>query len=136
MTRKIVTLFENEHASLWYYPEEGIIHHEFHQPTYGEDFQAVLMSGLHLMKMHKAQKWLSDDRNNTILPPEDGAWSQDYWLPRAIEAGWKYWAMLPPAKARGRINIERLSSFVVAQHNVRFKVFTDPDEAWQWLAAQ
>ena len=135
MTQKITQL-ENEHASLWFYPDEGIIHHKFHHPTCGEDFQKVLLTGLQVMKEYKASKWLSDDRNNTNLPAEDSAWSQDIWLPRAIKAGWKYWAMLPPVKARGRINIERLTGFVVEQYKITVEIFTNPDDAWTWLAQQ
>jgi hypothetical protein len=133
---KVITQFENDHASLWYYPEAGIIHHKFHQPTGGETFQAILMTGLRLMESNHAIKWLSDDRNNLMLPPEDSAWSQDYWLPRAIKAGWKYWAMLPPDNARGRINIERLVKFVADQKIVTLKLFSDPDEALKWLYQQ
>ena len=133
MSRKITHL-ENDHASLWLYPDEGIIHHKFHKPTCGEEFQKVLMTGLQVMKDYKARKWLSDDRNNTNLPAEDSAWSQDIWLPSAVKAGWKYWAMLPPVKARGRINIERLTSYVVERHRITVKTFSNPDDAWAWLA--
>ena len=131
-----VTQIENDYACLWFYPEEGIIHHQFLQPICGEEFQSVLMSGLRLMQEHGAVKWLSDDRGNTNLPAEDSAWSQDYWLPRAVKSGWKYWAMLPPTKARGRINVERLFGFVKQQYGVTAEIFTDPDEAWQWLTHQ
>ncbi|WP_316367480.1 hypothetical protein [Candidatus Thiodiazotropha sp. CDECU1] len=131
-----ITQVETEYACLWFYPEVGIIHHQFLQPISGDDFRSVLMSGLRLMQEHGAQKWLSDDRKNSILPAEDSAWSQDYWLPRAYQAGWKYWAVLPPAKARGQINMKRLMEFVGEQRKVLIDVFSDPDQAWQWLASQ
>jgi len=94
------------------------------------------MSGLRLMQEHGAKKWLSDDRNNANLPPEDSAWSLDFWLPRAVKAGWKYWAMLPPTKARGRINIERLSGYVTERYAITFETFTHPQKAWQWLVSR
>jgi hypothetical protein len=130
------TLIENEYAYLWYYPEERIIHHQFLQPVADEEFQSVLRTGLRLMQEHGAQKWLSDDRNNSILSAEDSAWSQDFWLPRAYQAGWKYWAVLPPVKARGKINMKRLMEYVGEHRRVDIKIFSDPDEAWQWLAQQ
>jgi hypothetical protein len=135
MTARITQL-ENEFANLWYYPEEGIIHHQFLQPVADEAFRSVLMTGLGVMQTHNAVKWLSDDRLNSILPAEDSAWSQDYWLPRAYKAGWKYWAMIPPNKARGRINVERLMAFVAELYNIKLKVFSDPDKAWEWLVQQ
>lgn len=131
-----VTLLDNEYASLWYYPDDHIIHHQFHQPIADDAFRSVLMAGLELMREEGVHKWLSDDRNNSILSAEDSAWSQDYWLPRALEAGWKYWAVLPPRKARGRINMERLMEFVGLGTRVEIQLFSDPDAAWQWLKDQ
>ncbi len=133
MIRKITDL-DDEIASLWCYPGEGIIHHQFHQSLSGDPFRAILTAGLRLMAEHGATKWLSDDRKNTILPAEDSAWTQEYWLPRALKAGWTQWAMLPPEKARGRINIERLTQFVGEGNQVQVQLFADPDEAWAWLA--
>lgn len=131
-----ITLIENEYAILWHYPDLGIVHHQFLQPISDEAFRNVLMTGLNLLREHKAQKWFSDDRNNSILPPEDSAWSQEIWLPLALDTDWKYWAVLPPTKARGRVNMERLTGFVDEQRKVRIESFTDPDEAWQWLLRQ
>jgi hypothetical protein len=131
-----ITQLENDYATIWYYPDEGIIHHRFLQPISGEAFQAVLMTGLRLMREQKATKWLSDDRSNSNLPAEDSAWSQEYWLPRAAAAGWKYWAMLLPLKARGRINADRLIAFVAEKYAINIRTFSDDDEAWQWLAQQ
>jgi hypothetical protein len=131
-----LTLIENEYASLWYYPATAIIHHQFLQPVFGDVFRSVLMTGLELMKKHGAQKWLSDDRQNTILPPDDAAWSQERWLEQAYQAGWKYWAVVPPVNARGRINMERLVAFVGENKRMRIQIFRNPDKAWQWLVNQ
>jgi len=131
-----ITLIDNEFTCLWYYPNFGIVHHKFLQPVAGDAFRTVLMSGLKLLREEGAQKWLSDDRNNSILEAEDSAWSQEYWLPRAMETDWRYWAVLPPAKARGRINMERLTGYVGEQRKVQISLFSDPDLAWQWLARQ
>jgi hypothetical protein len=131
-----ITQLENDFANLWYYPEQGIIHHQFLQPVSDETFRSVLMAGLRLMQTHGAKKWLSDDRLNSILPAETSAWSQEFWLPRAYEAGWQYWAMLQPARARGRINTERLITYVNEKYDIEIKLFEDPDRAWHWLAQQ
>lgn len=130
------TLLDNEYASLWFYPDDHIIHHQFHQPIADEVFRSVLMTGLEIMRDKGVHKWLSDDRNNSILSAEDSAWSQDYWLPLALEVGWKFWAVLPPSKARGRINMERLVEFVGIGTSVEIQLFSDPDAAWQWLKGQ
>ncbi len=134
--RNRISLIENEYASMWHYPDEGIIHHEFLQPIAGKEFQNVLLTGLQILKEQGAQKWLSDDRLNSMLSAEDSAWSQDFWLPRAYQAGWRYWAVLPPIKARGQINMKRLTEYVGYLPKIKIQIFSDPDEAWQWLAQQ
>ncbi|MEJ2613190.1 MAG: hypothetical protein P8179_24845 [Candidatus Thiodiazotropha sp.] len=130
------TLIDNEYACLWYYPDDGIIHHKFLQPISDELFRNVLMTGLKILREQGAQKWLSDDRNNSILQAEDSAWSQDYWLPRAIDTNWRYWALLEPEKKRARINMDRLMGFVRDNTRVKVEIFPDPDEARQWLIRQ
>ncbi|MET0010234.1 MAG: hypothetical protein ABW124_16535 [Candidatus Thiodiazotropha sp. 6PLUC9] len=134
--KKRITQIENEYANLWYYPETGIIHHQFLKPISSQEFQSVLMTGLELMKKHGAQKWLSDDRLNSVLPPEDYDWSVVYWEPLAIAAGWRYWAVLPPIKTRGKINMNRITDGVDSRRRVHVEIFTDFDPAWQWLVEQ
>jgi hypothetical protein len=131
-----IALLENEYAYLWYYPEDRIIHHEILQPIAGEPFRNLLMTGLQALKEYDAHKWLSDDRKHSFLNAEDSAWSQDYWLPFAVKSGWKYWAMLPPENARGHINIQRLVDYVNERHRINAKLFSDLDEALEWLKCQ
>lgn len=131
-----ITLIENDYACLWYYPDVAIVHHKFLQPVSEDSFRNVLMTGLRLLKENGAQKWLSDDRNNSILSAEDSAWSQDYWLPLAYKAHWKYWALLPPAKARGQVNMKRLMEYIIEKYKVSAELFDDPEQAWQWLVQQ
>jgi hypothetical protein len=133
---KRITLIENEYACLWYYPNARIIHHKLLQPVSGGIFREVLMTGLNLLQERGVRKWLSDDRNNSVLSAEDSAWSQEFWLPRALAAGWKYWAMLPPTRTRAKLNTTRLVEFVEAMSDVTVELFTDPDAARKWLAQQ
>jgi len=131
-----ITVLESDAVCLWYHPRAGIVHHQLLKPVGGDTFQKVLLAGLCLMNEHHARKWLSDDRANPVLSPEDGAWSQEYWLPRAIQAGWKYWAVLPPEKARGQVTMKRLVAFVGEESGVTIEIFSDPEKALQWLAKQ
>ncbi len=130
-----ITILKNEFADMWYYPDTGIIHHKLLQPIKGEDFRNLLMAGLTTVKKYGAQKWLSDDRQNAFVSAEDSAWSQDIWLPQIVQAGWKYWAMLPPEKSRGQINMQRLMNHV-DRFKISVEVFSDPKEALDWLVQQ
>jgi hypothetical protein len=129
------TLIDNEYVTLWYHPETKIVHHQFHKYIYGQEFRNVLETGLKVFKEKGAQKWLSDDRNNSALPAEDGAWGQQDWTPRMLEAGWKYWAIVLPQKVIGQMNMQRFIEDN-AGLGLTMQAFTDPDEALKWLESQ
>jgi hypothetical protein len=128
-------ILETEFASLWFYPDPRIVHHQFHKPIFGQAFQEVLLTGLELFQDGKADKWLSDDRANTILPPDDSAWSSEYWLPAILRAGWTHWAIVLPERRLGQINMHRLMEEVRARH-VLSRTFTTPSAALAWLEQQ
>ena len=95
----------------------------------------MLNKGLEVFQEFGAQKWLSDDRANSALSPEDGEWGTNNWNPRVIAAGWKYWAIVMPAKVIGQMNMQYFIK-VNSELGVTARVFSDPDEAMRWLEAQ
>jgi hypothetical protein len=115
-----------------YHPEEKIVHHTFHQTIGGQEFRQILTTGIELMKKHEATKWLSDDRENSVLSPEDSEWAMKEWFPNAKNAGWKFWALVVPTDILARMNLKQ---FVDDYHQqgLRIMVFTDPDQAMEWL---
>jgi hypothetical protein len=131
-----ITLLDNEYACLWYYPDEGIVHHKFLKPIADEAFREVLLTGLKLLIENKATKWLSDDRDNAHLNAEDSAWSQDNWFERAKKSDWKYWAILLPNKTRGVVNMKRLTEYVRVNSEIKVATFSNTETALQWLSQQ
>jgi hypothetical protein len=126
------TIIDNDYATLLYHPDKKIVHHTFHKPIGGEPFRQVLLAGLNTLKANGAQKWLSDDRANSVLPPEDAEWGTTVWFPQVKAAGWKYWALVVPNDVKGRINMaEFVESYF--EQGIRIMVFTDPEEALKWL---
>jgi len=127
-----MTIIQNEYATLIYHPDTKIVHHTFHQPISGDKFRQVLNTGIDLLQQHQASKWLSDDRNNLALPEDDTQWSKTDWFPRAVKAGWKYWALVVPEDFMGRVNMKEFVDSYLDQ-GLTIKVFTHPDDAIQWL---
>lgn len=125
-------IIQNEYATLVYYPNTKIVHHTFHQPISGEKFRAVLNTGAEVLQTNQAHKWLSDDRGNLALPIEDTAWSKNDWFPRAVQAGWKYWALVVPQDFMARVNLKEFVDSYLEQ-GLHIQVFTRPDEALHWL---
>jgi hypothetical protein len=128
-------LIDTDYVTLWYDPEKKIVHHKFHKYIYGQQFRDALEKGLEVFKEKGAQKWLSDDRNNSALPTEDTNWAQSNWAPRVIAAGWKYWAIVLPEKVIGQINMQHFIDNY-SEQGVTVKIFSDPDEARKWLESQ
>ena len=93
---------------------------------------AVRRSGLDILQKNRAQKWLSDDRFNAVLRPEDVDWSHQFWFPQTVQAGWKYWAIVQPDKVVGQVTMKGLAS-EYGRQGVTSKTFTDPDSALRWL---
>jgi hypothetical protein len=125
-------ILNNEYATVLYYPESGIVHHTLHKPTTGEPFREVMLAGLEAMKANGAQKWLSDDRPNQTIPPEDAEWGERVWFPQVKAAGWKYWALVVPNELEGRL---RMKDFVdlYYERGIRIMVFSTPEDALTWL---
>lgn len=80
-------------------------------------------------------KWLSDNRDIAAHSEADTQWINTDWLPRAVAAGWKYWALVVPHDMLARMN---MSEFTESFFNmgVRCQVFTDVNEAQAWLERQ
>lgn len=130
-----ITVIDNEYATLMYYPDQKIVRHKFHKPIGGTTFRNIVDSGIALLQEHQAKKWLSDDRANSVFSDEDNAWIYNDWLPRAVQAGWKHWALIVPESTAARMNMKELvESFY--ERGVQIMVFTDPEEGMRWLERQ
>lgn len=128
-------LLEHGHAALWFHPQSKIVHHEFRRFVHGEDLRSLLTAGLDAFEKHGANKWLSDDRGNGPLKPDDEAWARQHWAPRAIALGWKFWAVVKPEKVFGQTYIQRIID-AYARAGVRSQVFENPTAALRWLKQQ
>ena len=125
-------IIDNESFSLWYYPDEKIIHHKFRSYVYGKTLRDSLTEGLKLMKDEGAEKWLSDDRENPTLSNEDIEWGRNVWGNAAKDAGWKYWAIILPDSILGKSNMAQ-SLKDVQNKGIVIKVFNKPEDAISWL---
>lgn len=126
------TIFDDKYASLYFHPDTKIVHHRFHKDLDSEHLHRVLNTGVELLQKRGAVKWLSDNRAINAHSPEDTNWINAVWLPNAINAGWKYWALVVPDDFIARLNMkEFVDSFY--EMGVRIMVFVDPDKAMTWL---
>ena len=130
-----VVIVDNPFATLWYHPEKRIVHHRIHQFISGKAFRDLLLTGTDVLTKNQATKWLSDDRMNAVLRPEDVEWSHEHWFPQTALAGWKWWAIVQPEKTVGQVTMKNLAA-TYGQYGITSKAFTDPNDALWWLESQ
>jgi hypothetical protein len=109
------------------------VRHSMHGHVYGSALQEGMNAGLALLEQHGASRWLSDDRLNGPISSDDMRWLSEDWEPRAVRAGWRFWALVRPTQVLGQMNMRR-NVDRVAKVGVLAKVFDDLAEAEAWLA--
>lgn len=133
LAREVV--FESEHMSVWWHPEQRLIYHQMHKYCLGEAFRAGMTAGTQAMQRHRAISWLSDDRLNGPLPDDDEQWAGAHWFHQTKAAGWKYWAMVLPERAVGKLNVKRFIE-VSRKRGIEAQSFVTPAPALEWLSAR
>ncbi len=132
--QKKETIIDTPAYVLWFYPDQGLLHHVMRKYPGVEILESSLEKGLDLIKNRGATKWLSDDRRGGALPKSHHDWALRVWGPKAAAAGWKWWALLPPTELLGSANMARLAEIYGAL-GVFVRTFGDPDAATKWLAS-
>jgi len=127
-------ILENEYATIRYITDHKYVYHTFHKPIGGQPFRDILDAGLDALKANNANKWLSDDRNNSEFEPEDAQFAIADWEPRAANAGWKYWALVVPESVAGRAGmVDIVNTF--GDLGVKLSLFTDLEKAREWITS-
>lgn len=83
----------------------------------------------------RAFKWLSDDRKSGPYSPEQETWARDVWVPDAVRAGWRFWALVQPESVVAQMNMRRFSE-VFASFGVVVRAFPEEASAVAWLRLQ
>lgn len=92
----------------------------------------MLTTGVECLENNGVNKWLSDNTKVTVTTPETSEWIQNEWLPRAIRAGWKYYALVESESKLGKMHIQQfIDSFL--EVGITVNLFSDPEEAKKWL---
>ena len=130
-----MTICEDEYMSLRYYPETGIVHHQIKGYLVQGGFRKLLSASAELLETYRATKYVSDDRNNVVVDPEDIKWADENWYPRAAKAGLKHWALVLPSTMVGT-----LQSKSILEHRRRQGVdvegFDRIEDAMAWLQSK
>lgn len=126
-------VWRSEKITVCWEPQLAAIVHTVHKYCYGDAFRDALAAGVEAMALHGAVAWMSDDRNNGPVSPDDDEWINAVWFPRARACGWQRWAVVTPVAVVGQLNVARTVK-LFAGLGVQVEWFDAPDAARAWLA--
>ena len=109
-----------------------MVHHTIKGKLSSEEFRDLLTKGAECLEKNKATKWLSDDRKNGPISPEDSTWGEVVWGTRVLKAGFKFWAIVVPVNAVGSLQMRRFANTYRDRH-VTVEIFSDLQKALSWL---
>ncbi len=118
-----------------YVPDKQMIYHVIHKPVAEnlKAFQDALDAGTQALKTYGVSKWLSDDRKNGPLPPEQYKWLETtQWSLNTIKLGWKYWANVVPQEIAAAGTLTALIDDLYT-HDLHLMVFISIEAAQKWL---
>jgi len=85
------------------------------------------------LKDHRGSRWLADCRRQKVLSPADQDRADREWLPRALAAGLKNFAVVLPDSGLAGMNIkDRLAGVPKAKLEIGY--FATVEQAQEWLA--
>ena len=129
------TVFDSESMAIRYYQDKKILVQETLKFTTTEERRKALEIGLEILERDRVSKWLTNNKSGSAIPQEDVDWGINDWFPRAIKAGLKYWAVILPEKAVGKLSGKKMVDALTAQ-GITVKTFQTEEEAVTWLDNQ
>jgi hypothetical protein len=85
------------------------------------------------IRKYKAQKWLSDERNNGIMRQKDLEWAVSNFIYPTVYLGWKYWAVVQREGIIANTPIQNQEGKGNTFKGVVTRYFTNPEEGFIWL---
>jgi hypothetical protein len=97
------------------------------------EFAELLDAEVRALQQHHGSRLLADCRRQKVIKPEDQALADKEWLPRALAAGLKRFAVVLPTSVLAEMNIrDALGRIPDAAMQVAY--FATIEDAKAWLA--
>jgi hypothetical protein len=98
----------------------------------GTEFAELLEAEIAALRKHHCTRILADCRRQKVLNPADQDRANKEWLPRAISAGLKSFAVVVPSSVLADVNLKASLDKVPATA-LQVAYFATPEEARDWL---
>lgn len=129
------TVFDDEFMSLWYYPDTGVVHHRIKGYLPQGGFRKLLDASAELLEKYRASKYVSDDRDNVVVDPDDIRWADDHWYPRVAKAGLRHWALVLPSTMVGTLQAKSILE-TRRRQGLDVEGFGRLEDAMAWLQSR
>jgi len=96
------------------------------------EFRAGTEKMLSELEQHGASKVLADIKNMVLIAQNDQAWLLDYFIPKAIERGFKRIALIKPDHYFNQVALEEIFR-KMDREKLEMEIFNGRDEAGAWL---
>ena len=97
------------------------------------EYRAALMTALEAIENKRARAYMGDTRKVKVIVPKDQVWINEVWVPLAVAAGLKRWALVTAASGLGKGNVEDAVR-LVHDRGLLMHTFDSVDAARRWLA--
>lgn len=112
--------------------ERETVHVEWEGWADSAEFAALLEAGVLALKERRGSRWLADCRRQRVLKPADTERADREWLPQAVAAGLRRFAVVLPESGLAAMDIKDREAVLSARLEVGY--FASVDEARDWLA--
>lgn len=120
---------------LEYLEEHETMIHTLKRNNSKEEWQDLLTTGTEFLQEKGLSKWISENKRNGRISEEGAVWINDLWLPRAIQAGWRTWAIVEPENFTSRLNQRKYKSSFL-EMGITVSCFSRLTEAIKWIDEQ
>jgi hypothetical protein len=96
------------------------------------EFAELLEAEIAVLRKHRCTRILADCRRQKVLNPVDQDRANKEWLPRALAAGLKCFAVVVPTSVLADVNL-KASLDKVPETALKVAYFATPEEARAWL---
>jgi hypothetical protein len=122
-------------ASVRWDPEGQLVLVEWEGWANSAEFAELLDAEVRALQQYHGSRLLADCRRQRVIKPEDQALADTAWLPRALAAGLKRFAVVLPTSVLAEMNIrDALGRIPEAAMQVAY--FATIEEAQAWLTEQ
>jgi hypothetical protein len=119
-------------ATVKWEPDGNLVLVEWEGWSDSEEFAALLEAEIRALTKHRGSRLLADCRRQKVLSPADQDKDRQ-WLPRALAAGLKRFAIVLPTSGLATTNLkDRLGTAPTGTLEIAY--FDGVDEAKAWLA--